>query len=168
MSAEDDNFLHLLAYGKDNKQKCNIIKFTNTFQLNILKRIASDIIHGHTSLKRYQIDYLKKSKKFIRKLAQGKVKKIELTRHYRTVCYIIKISLENYEAHSKTSTRTNRKVARNRRQVSSKRDNCEQSSSDESIEYSSTEDSESDKSGGIRESDNSENNSDVSMSASEE
>ena len=170
MYLKDDNFLHYLAYGKDNKQKCNIIKYTTNVQLKILKSFASDILKGSISLKKFQLDYLKKSKEFIRKLSKGKVKNRELTKHYKIVCYIIKISLENDEKHTEISTRSDRKMGKNRGQRGNERNYCEESSSEESFtsdEYSSTSE-DSEKSEGFREEDKSENNSDVSFSLSEE
>ena len=70
MFVDDDDFLHCLAYGNDNRQKCNIIKYTNKVQLKLLKTFASDILEGNICLKKFQLDYLKRSKEFIRKLSQ--------------------------------------------------------------------------------------------------
>ena len=132
MFPKDNLFLQFLAYGKDKSQKYQIIKFINKSQYYLLKKIAKNILKGVIPLKKNQLKHLRNSKIFIRKLAEGKVKKSELLHYYTIPCYIVKIALEHYEAHSKISTGSNQKMGRNRRQECCKRSFSENSSSDES------------------------------------
>ena len=108
----ENNFLKLLAYGKDKKQKYRVIKFTNHIQYSVLKRIALNILRGVIPLNKVQLKYLKHSKVFIRKLAQGKVKTSDLVRYCTVISYIVKIALEHDEVHSKTSFGSHRKVGK--------------------------------------------------------
>jgi len=167
----ENNFLKFLAYGKDNKQKCRVIKYINISQYNLLKKIALQILNGVIPLKKFQLDYLKQSKNFLRKLSTKKIKVVELGRHFRSICYIVKIALEYYEVHTKTSFSSNRKVGKNRRQRSCETSDSESSSSENSNSsleeyYSSS--GESEKSEKIRKDEESENISNVSFSVSEE
>ena len=98
----------------------------------MLKKIATNILEGVIPLKKNQLKHLRNSKIFIRKLAEGKVKKSELLRYYTITCYIVKIALEHYETHSKINTSSNRKVGRNRRRECCERSFSENSSFDES------------------------------------
>ena len=171
----ENNFLKLLAYGKDKKQKNRIIKFTNHIQYNVLKKIAINILRGVIPLKTFQLKYLKHSKLFIRKLAEGKVKTSDLERYCTVISYIVKIALEHNETHSKTSFSSHRKVGKNKRQQqqrSCERSFSESTSSEESVtsqeSYSSSEYPESEESGRKRQSQQINNTSDVSLSLSEE
>ena len=172
----ENNFLKLLAYGKDKKQKNRIIKFTNHIQYNVLKKIAINILRGVIPLKTFQLKYLKHSKLFIRKLAEGKVKTSDLECYCTVISYIVKIAQEHNETHSKTSFSSHRKVGKNKRQQQQQR-SCERSfsestSSEESVtsqeSNSSSEYPESEESGRKRQSQQINNTSDVSLSLSEE
>ena len=66
--------LQLIAYSKDQKQKCQLMKCMNHDQYFELKKIAINILHGVIPLKRNQLKYFKKSKQFIWKLAEGNLK----------------------------------------------------------------------------------------------
>ena len=61
----EKTFLQLIAYSKDQKQKCQLIKCINHDQYFELKKIAINILHGVIPLKRNQLKYLKRSKQFI-------------------------------------------------------------------------------------------------------
>ena len=82
-------------------------KFINKSQYYLLKKIATNILEGVIPLKKNQLKHLRNSKIFIRKLAEGKIKKSELLHYYTITCYIVKIALEYYETHSKISTSSN-------------------------------------------------------------
>lgn len=168
MFPAENNFLKLLAYANDNKQKKNIIKFTNKSQLHVLKDIAKKLINGNIYLKKQQFTHLKKDKLFLRKLAEGKIKTKDLSCKYLTVSYIVKIALEHYETHSKVSSRAYRKVGKIRRQYVRERSFSENTSSTESTtsEESCFSSEEYETSAGDGE--NTENNSDVSISITEE
>ena len=94
MYMREKAFLQLIADNKDQKQKCQIIKCINHDQYFELKKIAINILHGVIPLKRNQLKYLKKSKQFIQKLAEGKTKNSFLAKNYMIVCYIVKIALQ--------------------------------------------------------------------------
>ena len=170
----ENNFLKLLAYGKDKKQKNRIIKFTNHMQYNVLKKIAINILRGVIPLKKFQLKYLKHSKLFIWKLAEGKVKTSDLEHYCTVISYIVKIALEHNETHSKTSFSSHRKVGKNKRQQqrSCERSFSESTSSEESVtsqeSYSSSEYPKSQESGRKRQSQQINNTSNVSLSLSEE
>ena len=91
MYLREKTFLQLIAYSKDQKQKCQLIKCINHDQYLELKKIAINILHGVLPLKKNQLQYLKKSKQFIRKLAEGKTKNSFLAKNYMIVCYIVKL-----------------------------------------------------------------------------
>ena len=172
MFPKDNFFLQLLAYGKDKSQKFQIIKFINKSQYYLLKKIATNILEGVIPLKKNQLKHLRNSKIFMRKVAEGKVKKSELLHYYTITCYIVKITLEHYETHSKISTSSNRKVGRNRRQECCERSFSENSSSDEATSSPesnfSNEYPESEESTRFRKNREVEPISDVSLSFSEE
>ena len=175
MFLTDKFFFELLAYAKDQKQKKNILKFTNKSQYKVFKNIAKKFLNGDIQVKNIQFRILKNKKLFLRKLSQGKIKIKDLYWEYYIVCYIVKFGLEHYETHLKISTCTYRKVGKNRRQYTHERSVSEISSSEEYSEecFSSKEDScvsgeESKKSVRIGENSINERNSDVSFSQSGE
>ena len=147
MFPTDKNFFELLAYTKDQKQKKNILKFTNKSQYKVIQNIAKKLLSGDIQLKNIQYRILKNKKLFLRKLSQGKIKVKDLHREHYILCYILKLGLEYYETHSKISTRTYRKVGKNRRQYTRQRSFSEISSSEGYSEecseecFSSSEDS---------------------------
>ena len=112
MYLREKTFLQLIAYSKDQKQKCQLIKCINHDQYFELKKIAINILHGVIPLKRNQLKYLKKFKQFLRKLAEGKTKNSFLAKNYMIVCYIVKIALQYNEKCSETSFSSNRKVGK--------------------------------------------------------
>ena len=168
MFHSEKNFFELLAYGKDLKQKKNIIRFINKSQLNVIKNIAKKILNGDIHLKKVQFKIFKKKKVFLRKLSLGKIKIKDLHREYRIICSIVKLGLENNETYSKISSRTHRKVGENRRQNYSKRSYSEISSSEECVSSEescfSSEENISEKSTRFGEAPIPESNSDVSFS----
>ena len=113
MYLREKTFLQLIACSKDQKQKCQFIKYINHDQYFELKKIAINILHGVIPLKRNQLKYLKKFKQFLRKLAEGKTKNSFLAKNYMIVCYIVKIALQYNEKCSETSFSSNRKVGKN-------------------------------------------------------
>ena len=70
----ENNFLQLLAFAKDQKQKKNIIRSINRSQLKVVKNIAQKILNGDFHLKNKEFHILKNKKLFLRKLSQGKIK----------------------------------------------------------------------------------------------
>lgn len=173
MFPEENNFLQLLAFAKDQKQKKNIIKFINRSQLKVVKNIAQKILNGDIHLKKKEFNILMNKKLFLRKISQGQIKITDLHREYTVVCYIVKIALQQNEICPKISSRPNRKMGKNRRQYSCERSSSEISFSDECFSTSSSEDSyfsdeESEKPGRFGERCVPERNSDVSVSNSGE
>ena len=174
MFPSDNHFLKLLAYAKDYKQKRNIITFINKSQLNTIKIISKKILNGEIKLNNVQYRGLKNKKLFLRRLSEGKIRSKDLSRNYFTACYIVRIALEQYEKHSKISSRPNRKVGENRRKHSRQRSFSDNSSSEEC--FSSGEscfpnnesETESEKSARFGETRVNETNSDVSFSDSGE
>ena len=170
MFPSENNFFELLAYAKDQKQKKQIIKFINKSQYNVIKNIAKKILNGDIHLTNIQFRILKNKKQFLRKLSEGKIKIKYLPRECSTVCYIVKLGLEHYETRAKISTRTYRKMGKNRRQNSGERSISENSSSDEYSSYeeeaSEFSDKESENSTRVGENSNPETVSDVSFSCS--
>ena len=128
MYLREKTFLQLIAYSKDQKQKCQLMKCINHDQYFELKKIAINILHGVRPLKKNQLKYLKKSKQFIRKLAEGKTNNSFLTKNYMIVCYIVKIALQYNEKCSETSFSSNRKVGK----IRAKKRTCERSFSENS------------------------------------
>ena len=61
MYLREKTFLQLIACSKDQKEKCQFIKYINQDQYFELKKIAINILHGVIPLKRNQLKYLKKS-----------------------------------------------------------------------------------------------------------
>ena len=112
MYLREKTFLELIAYSKDKRQQCQIIKCINHDQYFELKKIAINILHGVIPLKKNQLKYLKNSKQFIRKLAEGKAKNSHLAQHFMVVCYIVKIALQYNEKCSEISFSSNRKVGK--------------------------------------------------------
>ena len=112
MYLREKTFLQLIAYSKDQKQKCQLMKCINHDQYFEMKKILINILHGVIPLKKNQLKYLKKSKQFIRKLAEGKTNNSFLTKNYMIVCYIVKIALQYNEKCSETSFSSNRKVGK--------------------------------------------------------
>ena len=176
MFNSNKNFLELLAYTKDNNQKKNLIKIITKPQFNLLKNFTKKLLNGDISLKKIQVRILQRKKTFLRKLCQGKIKIKDLPRECIIVCYIVRLGLEHHEICSKISTRSYRKVGKNRRQYSRKTSYSENSSSSSSEEeyisceesYSSSGECESEKSERIGEECTSQNKSDVSFSESGE
>lgn len=110
MFPTENYFLKFLAYGKDKKQKYYIIKHINKFQYNLLRKIAVNILTGEIPLNKTQLQQLKKFKLVIRQLSEGKLKLCKLTNNFSIIVYMVKISLQYYEACSKISTSSNRRV----------------------------------------------------------
>ena len=142
MFPAENNFLQLLAFAKDQKQKKNIIRFINRSQLKVVKNIAQKILNGDIHLKNKDFHILKNKKLFLRKLSQGKIKITDLPREYTVVCYIVKLALQHNEICPKISSRPCRKMGKNRRQYSRERSVSEISSSDECFSTSSEEEEE--------------------------
>ena len=65
MFPSENNFFELLAYGKDKKQKKNIIKCINRSQINVLKNISKKILHGEIQLRKVAFRFLKNKKNFL-------------------------------------------------------------------------------------------------------
>ena len=129
MYLREKTFLQLIAYSRDQKQKCQLMKCINHDQYFELKKIAINILHGVIPLKKKnQLKYLKKSKQLIRKLAEGKTNNSFLTKNYMIVCYIVKIALQYNEKCSETSFSSNRKVGK----IRAKKRTCERSFSENS------------------------------------
>ena len=86
-------------------------------------------------------------------MSEGKIKIKDLSREDTIVCFIVRLALEHNETHSKISTRTHRKVGKNRRQTFCERSVSEVSSSEEYISsdesYYSSEESESENHQGL-------------------
>ena len=59
MFPSENNFLQLLAYAKDQKQKKKIIRFINKSQFKVVKNIAQKILNGDIHLKNNQFRILK-------------------------------------------------------------------------------------------------------------
>ena len=97
MFPSENNFLQLLAYTKDQKQKKKIIRFINKSQFKVVKNIAQKILNGDIHLKNNQFRILKNKKLFLRKLSQGKIKITDLCREYIVVSYIVKLAIQQYE-----------------------------------------------------------------------
>ena len=169
MFPSENNFLQLLAYAKDQKQKKNIIRFINKSQFKVVKNIAQKILNGDIHLKNNQFRILKNKKLFLRKLSQGKIKITDLCREYIVVSYIVKLAIQQYETCPKISSRSARKMGKNRRQYSCERSVSEISSTEEyfTSEESNLSGEESEKSAGFGENSASETNSDVSFPNSE-
>ena len=168
MFPNETNFFELLAYSKDLKQKKNIIRCITKSQYNVIKNIAKKILNEDIHLTNTQFRILKSNKLFLRKLSKGKIKINYLPRECSTVCYIIKLGLEHNETLTKISTRTYRKMGKNRRQNSCERSfssSDEYSSYEEASEFS---DKESENSARVGENSNPETVSDVSFSYSGE
>ena len=168
MFPSENNFFELLAYGKDKKQKKNIIKCINKSQINVLKNISKQILKGEFKLRKIQFRILKNKKTFLRKLSEGKIKIKDLSREDTIVCFIVRLALEHNETRSKISSRTYRKVGKNRRQTFCERSFSEVSSSEEYISsnesYYSSEESEIEQPERFREKSNTEKESDFSFS----
>ena len=75
--------------------------------------------------------YFEKQKLFLRKLSQGKIKITDLCREYIVVSYIVKLAIQQYETCPKISSRSSRKMGKNRRQYSCERSVSEISSTEE-------------------------------------
>ena len=169
MFPKERSILELLAYGKDKRQKYQVIKFINKSQYYFLKKIAANILQGIIPLKKHQLNHLKSSKILKRKLAEGRVASSDLVRHCMSISYIVKIAIEHYEKHSKTSTGSNRKMETNRRQQFYERSFSGNSSSDETASsQESNFSTESEQSRRFRKNREIESNSDVPLSFSEE
>ena len=175
MFPAENNFLQLLAFAKDQKQRKNIIRFINRSQLKVVKNIAQKILNGDIHLKNKEFHILKNKKLFLRKLSQGKIKITDLPREYTVVCYIVKLALQHNEICPKISSHPCRKMGKNRRQYSCKRSVSEISFSDKCFSTSSSEeedsyfsDEESEKPGRFGDRCVPERNSDVSFSNSRE
>ena len=165
MFPSENNFLQLLAFAKDQKQKKNIIRFINKSQLKVVKNIAQKILNRDIHLKNKEFHFLKKKKLFLRKLSQGKIKITDLCREYIVVSYIVKLAIQQYETYPKISSRPCRKMGKNRRQYSCERSVSEISSTEEyfTSEESNSSGEESEKSAGFGENSAPETNSDVSF-----
>ena len=172
MFPKENNFFELLGYGKDKKQKKNIIKCINKSQLNVLKNISKQILNGQFKLRKIQFRILKNKKTFLRKLSEGKIKIKDLPREDTIVCFIVRLALENNETRSKISSRPYRKVGKNRRQTFRERSVSEVSSSEECISSDETsyssEESKIEEPERFRETSITEKESDVSFSTSGE
>ena len=142
MFPAENNFLHLLAFAKDQKQKKNIIRFIDRSQLKVVKNIAQKILNGDIHLKNKEFHILKNKKLFLRKLSQGKIKITDLPREHTVVCYIVKLALQHNEICPKISSCPCRKMGKNRRQYSCERSVSEISFSDECFSSSSSEEEE--------------------------
>ena len=174
MFPAENNFLQLLAFAKDQKQKKNIIRFINRSQLKVVKNIAQKILNRDIHLKNKEFHILKNKK--LRKLSQGKIKITDLPREYTVVCYIVKLALQHNEICPEISSCPCRKMGKNRRQYSCERsvseisfsDKCSSTSSSEEEEDSYFSDEESEKLGRFGDRCVPERNSDVSFSNSGE
>ena len=165
MFPSENKFLQLLAYAKDQKQKKNIIRIINKSQFKVVKNIAQKILNGDIHLKNNQFCILKNKKLFLRKLSQGKIKITDLCREYIVVSCIVKLAIQQYETCPKISSRSSRKMGKNRRQYSCERSVSEISSTEEyfTSEESNSSGEESEKSAGFGENSAPETNSDASF-----
>ena len=59
MYLREKTFLQLIAYSKDQKQKCQLMKCINHDQYFELKKIAINILHGVIHLKKKSIEIFK-------------------------------------------------------------------------------------------------------------
>ena len=89
----ENNFFELLAYGKDKKQKKNIIKCINRSQINVLKNISKKILNGEIQLRNVAFCFLKNKKNFLHKLCEGKIKIKDSSREDTVVCFIVRLAL---------------------------------------------------------------------------
>ena len=74
MFPSENNFLKLLAYAKDQKQKKKIIRFINKSQFKVIKNIAQKILNGDIVLKNNQFRILKNKKTFLKEIITRKNK----------------------------------------------------------------------------------------------
>ena len=79
MFPTDKIYFELLAYAKDQKQKKNILKFTNKSQYKVIQNIAKKIIEWRYSVKKYSISYFKKQKTFFKEIISRKNKNQRFT-----------------------------------------------------------------------------------------
>ena len=75
----ENNFLQLLAFAKDQKQKKNIIRFINRFQLKVVKNIAQKILNGDIHLKNKEFHILKNKKLYFKEIIPRKYKNYRFT-----------------------------------------------------------------------------------------
>ena len=64
MFPAENNFLQLLAFAKDRKQKKKIIRFINGSPLKVVKNIAQKILNRDIHLENKEFHFLKNKKLF--------------------------------------------------------------------------------------------------------
>ena len=79
MFPAENNFLQLLAFAKDQKQKKKIIRFINRSQLKVVKNIAQKILNGDIHLKNKEYHFLKNKKLFFNEIIPRKNKNYRFT-----------------------------------------------------------------------------------------
>ena len=79
MFPAENNFLQLLAFAKDQKQKKNIIRFINRSQLKVVKNIAQKILNGDIHLKKQGLSYFEEQETFFKEIIPRKNKNYRLT-----------------------------------------------------------------------------------------
>ena len=72
MFPKERSFLELLAYGKDKRQKYQVIKFINKSQYYFLKKIATNILQGIIPLKKTSIESFEEFKNINKKISRRK------------------------------------------------------------------------------------------------
>ena len=79
MFPTDKNFFKLMAYAKDQKQKKNILKFTNKSQYKVIQNIAKKLLNGDIQLKNIQFCIFKKQKTVFTEIISRKNKNQRFT-----------------------------------------------------------------------------------------
>ena len=79
MFPAENNFLQLLAFAKDQKQKKHIIRFINRSQLKVVKNIAQKILNRDIHLKKQGISYFEEQETFFKEIIPRKNKNYRFT-----------------------------------------------------------------------------------------
>ena len=79
MFPAENNFLQLLAFAKDQKQKKNIIRFINRSQLKVVKKYCSEDIERRYSFKKQGISYFEEQETFFKEIIPRKNKNYRFT-----------------------------------------------------------------------------------------
>ena len=79
MFPTENNFLQLLAFAKDQKQKKKITRFINRSQLKVVKNIAQKILNGEIHLKNKEFHFFEEQETFFKEIIPRKNKNYRFT-----------------------------------------------------------------------------------------
>ena len=153
MDNSSNLFFSFITQIKNQNQAQAVLKTIDNNQLLELQNISLNILKGLIPLNENQREFLKKDRNFVRNLAAGEAKPITIARHWKTICFMIKL-IHNGKKSEKNGSSTDRGMGTNSRKIirTSKFESKGDCDSESEYEFSSDEfESEFENDGGTKE-----------------